>query len=351
MYLQLRYFSIAHQQANATVRQLFSLSEEEQQLLYKQLTEVYPDLLSMLILTTCNRVEVYFEASETTASQLRDYFIQFKGLAHQRDIYKRYFRLSDQTLKTSHHLMRVANGLESRIMGDAQIIRQVKLAYQQALKRGLQGKLLERSMQVAFRLHKRISNETSFRSGTLSFAYLSLKSIAAFFGREYLPQKKLLILGAGDISGEVAKYSAKFSFKEVAITNRTAARAALLAGQYQLHTYSWQLAEENSFGDFDAIISCVSNRQGLLKAKSFDKCTKPMILLDLAMPQNIEKPLVSNPKLCIQDLDNLLAIKTGHAQQRKEAQQDAERLLQDELASFSQWLSKSKFGNALCLPH
>ena len=99
-------------------------------------------------------------------------------------------------------------------------------------------------MQAVFRMHKRIHNETAFRSGSASMSYLALTTIRKWLGVQQLSNKKLLIVGAGDVGHEVAKYVHKFNFKSVAIVNRTKAKAELLAVEHQLDVLDWKNLEQ-----------------------------------------------------------------------------------------------------------
>lgn len=347
MQAQLRYISISHQNASTALRQLFHLSEEEQQLFSRAASFNFEDVGSLMILSTCNRMEVYFESQNTESRSMLHFLLSFKSLTGRAKELSPYFAGADNTFTTAFHLLKVANGLESRIIGDAQIMQQVKEAYAQSVKARKQGKLLERSIQSAFRLHKRISNETLFRSGTVSFAYLSLKNIQAVFGKENIAQKRLLIIGAGEIAEEVAKYSVKFPFREVAISNRTGAKAEKLAAEYQLQTVPWELVENHQFQAFDAVISCVSNRRNLLKSDHFLAAGRQIVLVDLAMPANIMKPASEPENVHLFDLDTLAEVKDAHKANREVARIEAEKLLFKEIDLFTGWVNKIPVHQAL----
>ncbi len=347
MQASLRYISVNHHKASTSIRQSFYLNEQEQEALIASLQESYSDISSLMILSTCNRVEVYFEAEITTAQQVAYFLLAFKHQAVTAGMLKTYFDVSDATLDTAKHLMKVANGLDSRISGDAQIINQVKTAYARSVEAALQGKLLERAIQAAFRLHKKISNETHFRKGTVSFGMLSLKHISHDLGKDQLNSKRLLIAGAGEIAEEVAKYAVKFAFKEIYITNRTHAKAEKLAAKYQLKVAEWSLVEQNQLHEFDAVVSCVSNRANLIKAEAYVPALKPMVFIDLAMPANIEVTEAPGGDLYLYDLDTLSGVKDSHLEAREAARHEAENLLAEELQVFAGWIGRLPVYQAL----
>ncbi|WP_224996247.1 glutamyl-tRNA reductase [Cesiribacter sp. SM1] len=347
MQLQLRYISISHQNASIAIRQLFHLSDAEQLDFFRAVQLSFQDIRSLMVVCTCNRMEVYFESQDTCSSSMLSFLLSRKGLTERADELSSYFFQSENTISTAYHLLKVTNGLDSRISGDAQIIQQVKSAFMQAVQLNMQGKLLERSIQAAFRLHKKISNQTAFRSGTVSFAYLSLKNIQAVFGKEALRQKRLLIAGAGEIAEEVAKYSGRFAFKEVVIANRTEARAAELAKKYNLQTTAWELLESHRLENFDAIISCVSNRSHLIKSGYFQGLGKKVVLIDLAMPANLQKPAAPLAEVQLFDLDTLAEVKDTNEENRLLARTEAEKLLLEEVDLFTEWVNNIPVHQAL----
>jgi len=171
---RLRYISISHHTAPVARRERFHLSDTAKQEVAKALQMAFPDLRSLLVLVTCNRTELYFESSKTPAAGIRDFLLQrTTGTVNTEDVAD--FRGSDRTEDTVLHLLKVSAGLESSVMGDAEIIHQIRKAYHYSLETGMQGSLLERCMQTLFKTHKRVSNETGFRDGTTSTAYKALK--------------------------------------------------------------------------------------------------------------------------------------------------------------------------------
>ena len=200
------------------------------------------------------------------------------------------FRDSDRTEDTVLHLLKVSAGLESSVMGDAEIIHQIRKAYHYSLQTGMQGSLLERCMQTLFKTHKRVSNETGFRDGTTSTAYKALKLIGETFGSE-AAEKKILFVGAGDIVRQLFKYNSKFRYPNIFITNRTESRAAKLARAHNVNTFSWERLTANDLSEFDVIISAVSHASGLIhKGIATDK---NVLLIDLAVPGNFAPALAS----------------------------------------------------------
>ena len=130
-----------------------------------------------------------------------------------------------------NHLLHVSNGLRSALIGDKQIITQVKAAYQHSLEQKNQGSLLERAFQAVFRSHKRIAIESLYQRGSTSTAYSSLKMVNEYFGKEEAKDLSILIVGAGEIAEDILKYLPKFHFRDAFLSNRTFEKASRLTSR------------------------------------------------------------------------------------------------------------------------
>ena len=337
MFKSLKYISISQKTANTEQREYYHLDDELRRGLAKRIKITFPDLSGLMLLSTCNRTEIYFESTETTSSRIRDYLIDLFNpfQANQKSL----FTISDQSSETAQHLLEVANGLASAVVGDGQILAQIKEAYHFSLSRSLQGSLLERAVQAVFRSHKRISNETSFRNGSKSTSYRALKLIEQQITREQLSDKNLLIIGAGEISIEILKYLHKFPFKTTTIANRTTSKALQLADIYQLQVLPWTHVEANELQEFDAIITAVSNRKDLIHRSSGGN----QVLVDLALPSNVSPSLANDSHISLFNLDQV----TEQIDQTDSLQQDAisrvQEILNEELRIFNRWVSQSDF--------
>lgn len=334
MTTHLRYISISHSTASVAARQAFHFPEAERERFIRNLKRAFPDLRGLLLLVTCNRTELFAETDTTPAAALRDYLIHDR-VGREVTSAGQLFTCKDDTQESVTHLLRVSAGLESAVLGDAEIIHQIKKAYHLALEEGLQGSLLERAMQSVFRFHKRISNETLFRDGTTSTAYQTLKLLRQAFGPE-AEHKRILVVGAGDIVRQLLKYNEKFGYRELYLTNRTASRAARLAASNKVHTFPWNRMLEGDLESFDAIIGAASHCPGLISG-GWNK-TKPVVLIDLAVPHNIAIPEGSQASnVSAYDLDAISKRLQEHRQQRREAVEAVEEILRASVAEFGAW--------------
>ena len=337
--MNFRYLSISHHTAPVARRERFHLDEAEKQRLTDALRKTYPDLNALLILVTCNRTELYFETAGTRAVQVRDFFLNWK-LGEIRSEDQVDFRISDQTDDTVRHMLSVAAGLKSSVLGDAEIIHQIKKAYHHSLEQHLQGSLLERCVQTLFRSHKRISNETGFRDGTTSTAYKSMKLIGDTYGSE-ASRKKILFVGAGDIVRQLFKYNTKFGYRNIFVTNRTEERAQKLASTFKVHFMAWDRLLDNDLGEFDVIISAASHCPSLIAGGI--RTDRKVLLVDLAVPGNIDGALRRQPNVVLEDLDSIGASLQQNRDTRTSATESVREIVEEEWGLYLDWYRLQPF--------
>lgn len=336
---RLRYISISHHTAPVARRERFHLSDTEKQKVATALKMAFPDLSALLILVTCNRTELYFESGKTQANCVRDFLIRrVAGAVSEADVED--FRGSDHTEDTVLQLLRVSAGLESSVLGDAEIIHQIRKAYHYSLETGMQGSLLERCMQTLFKTHKRVSNETGFRDGTTSTAYKALKLIGETFGSE-AGEKKILFVGAGDIVRQLFKYNSKFRYRNVFIANRTESRAEKLARAHKVYTFPWEKLTRNELSEFDVIISAVSHASGLIH-KGLAK-DKNVLLIDLAVPGNFAPALALSSSIRLHNLDSIACQLKSNHMARSAAIEKVEEIIAQEWSQYRQWQEMQPF--------
>ena len=331
----LKYIGISHKTASVVQREIFHISELEKEILTNSICETFSDISGLFILATCNRTEIYFESTLTSAAKLRDFVIIHKIKDYNNSIVN-YFNCSDSSEETARHIINVASGLESMVLGDAEIVHQIKNAYQFSVLHKMQGSILERALQSVFKSHKRISNETHFRDGTTSVAYKSLKVIRNVYGKIASKNKKILFIGAGDIVKQLFKYNSKFNYKNIYISNRTSEKAEVLANTFKCKTFEWNKVVKNDFEDFDVIITAASNCHHLVQKVS--NSDKKLLYIDLAVPSNIDKEAMNRDNIEFYDLD-LISIDLEETKDKRLAAIDeVDIIITEEYLQFVKWL-------------
>ena len=335
---KLRYISISHRTATVTQRAIYHISDEDIYGFVNLVCEEFNDISGIILLSTCNRTEIYFESVNTPATIIRNFFIELQG-AKSITAAKQLFHYSNITEDTVKHLLEVSAGLESSVLGDAEIIHQIKKAHQFAIAHHQQGSLLERAMQAVFKSHKRISNETHFRDGTTSLAYKSLKIVRDTYKKSTVKNKRILFVGAGDIVKQLFKYNAKFNFNNIYISNRTEQRAKFLSKEHHCKIYDWSRVLENDFDDFDVIISAVSNFQHLIKKIPTNK--PKVLLIDLSVQGSIDRELAYNKNIKYYDLDAISEDLQDAKGKRFAAINEVEKIITQELSEYNKWLNEA----------
>ncbi|MGB5500382.1 MAG: NAD(P)-binding domain-containing protein [Maribacter sp.] len=334
----LRFISISHKKASIAQREEFHIQEAERSDLVTAIGNTFSDISGLLLLVTCNRTEIYFESQSTSATKMRDFLVGQKAGEVGAET-KQFFNYSNKTEDTVQHLLKVTSGLASSVLGDAEIVHQIKKSYQFSIAHQLQGSLLERAMQTVFKSHKRISNETHFRDGTTSVAYKSLKVVANTFDKTSSKTKKILFIGAGDIVNQLFKYNSKFKFNNIYVSNRTAEKARAFSKLYQSKVFSWDRVLTNDFQDFDVIISAASNFPQLIKQVT--NRDEKVLLIDLAIPCNIDKTLGQKENIMFYDLDAISVDLEETKEKRFEAIGEVTKILTEELDGYKEWLQEA----------
>lgn len=162
----LKFISISHHTTSLIQQECFHLTPIRQYQWFGLLRRKFTDISGLMILSTCNRTEIYLESKETKAEEIRDFF-SCQQREYEDAGKAELFATSNSTMKTMTHLLEVGNGLQSVIIGDLEIMGQLKKAWQQSIQLNAQGSLLERAIQAAFRTHKRAVNDNRYKLTTI----------------------------------------------------------------------------------------------------------------------------------------------------------------------------------------
>ncbi len=258
------------------------------------ITNRYSDIAGILVLSTCSRIEIYFESVNTKSLDV------LNELGIYTKINKLYSaELSDSTSDTAFRLLNIASGLDSPIAGDKQIYYQVKSAFLNAINHNFQGTLLERLMQNVNQLHKRVVNTTNYYASTNSYGHLSLKMAKRFINDNKLDGNVLLI-GAGKMINEVAQYLKKTGVSNVKISNRNVLKAKQLADKYGLNVEEYE-SILNKLDLFDVVITAVSNQENIIDPAHITNDQK-QLFIDLGSPGNVNLNIGSIENKSLVDL-------------------------------------------------
>ncbi len=277
-----------------------------------------------VVLKTCNRVEIYVVSP--SSSILFSFAKEMGASTHIIDFYGH-----DESLE---HLLRLAGGLESMIVGEDQILGQIKELYAYSKKAGTTGKILDTAFDKAIQVGKRIRNETRINKGSVSIGSAAVDLAEEIL--DGLTGKSVLVIGAGEIGVLVAKALAAKDIEAIYIANRTFKKAEELA--YELGGYAVKLNDvQTQLKNADVVISGTGAPHYILTREMVEKTitdrdkTRKLLLIDIANPRDIEESVaeLDNVELC--NIDNLRVISERTLKMRKEEAKKAEAIIQEEI--------------------
>lgn len=282
------------------VREALSFSKKEIKKSLINLTS-YESIKAGVILSTCNRVELYasvFDIEEGLA-QLKRFLFDYK--CKNLDNLKPYLYIYIGK-EAIFHLFKVSCGIDSQIIGETQILEQVKFAYEQARAIEVTDRLLEMVFNNAIRVSQRVRQETGISEGKVSIANIVLELIKIKFNS--IEDKTVLVIGVGKISELVSKYLKKEKTKTVFIANRTFEKAKELAEFIGEEAVGFDRLKEK-LQEADIIISATSSPHLILKKEDFVGINKPLLIIDLAVPRDVDTAVRDINGVSLFDLDDL----------------------------------------------
>ena len=308
---------ISHHSSSVAFRERFSFAESEIDEALRQLTDSGLAQESVL-LSTCNRVELYVStglpATEALHS-LKQFLIENRKYTELVDdeIYGFTDPLSVQ------HLFRVASGLDSLVLGETEILGQLKKAYHTAKEMGFTGRQLNKIFQKAFHVSKHIRSNTGIQRGSTSVGSVAVELADKIF--DGLKGRRVMVIGAGDTSEKTARSLLSRGASEVAVTNRSYDRAKELADHLNGRAVVFQ-EWEKEFEDLDIVISSTSAPTYVLDRARVERLVRPrkarpLLLIDIAVPRDIDPEINELENVYVYNIDHLQSIAQDHLSQRQ----------------------------------
>ena len=291
-------------------------------------------------LSTCNRSEFYFlETSEGDGcARLKELLTRRFGASHQ-DL-ERYLYVHED-YHAILHLFRVVSGLDSMMVGEEQIIGQVRQAYNSARQAGTAPGLLARLFQQASRTGRRVRRETGISGNALSVSRACVELARSVVGD--LSDSSVLVVGAGEAGQAAAEALSLAGARNITVTNRTYARAVELAGRLSGRALSFDRLPE-ALEESDIVIGCTGSpgyvlRAGLIDRMMASRPERPLFLMDIAVPRDIDPDAASVGNVSLRDIDDLEAMSRASRGGRAQQIATAEALAKEEASQFDQWRS------------
>lgn len=289
-----------------------------------------------VIVSTCNRTELYVNAETECAGALLNWLSTFHEVTDD-DI------ASNSYVLTQHdaiaHIMRVASGLDSLILGEPQILGQVKQAFSDAKRYGMISTEFDKLFQHTFSVAKRVRSETDIGANAVSVAYAAVQLAKHIFAE--LPTRSVLLVGAGETIELVAQHLKEQGVKRLAVANRTVARATKLAEQLDAEVYTLSQLPQH-LKEFDIVISSTASQlpligKGMVEQALRSRKNMPMFLVDLAVPRDIEPEVNELGDAYLYTVDDLQHIVEQNLANREQAAFEAEKLIAAQVNEFLSW--------------
>ncbi len=332
-------FGWDHTNSTVTFRDRIMVSRESLSYVLKTLTEKLPEIREAGALATCNRMEYYLIADSADIGSIMD-FIYGKLLNTElspEDPDPLVLRGNEAV----GHLFRVASGLKSLMIGEAQILSQVKSAYDLLLENGDRSPILNRLFQEAIRTGKQVREDTAVGRGAVSVSMAAVEMSKHVFSEFH--DKKAVLLGAGETSELAARHFLSLGLRNFTIVNRGEERGKALAeltdGVYR------PLADiEDALTDADIVVAATSSKEPLISLEMVQRALKKgrkrlLYLADISSPRNIDPDVAGLPSVFLADMDNLDHIVRENMKKREAAVEDGLQICEQNQKDFEDWLN------------
>ncbi|QMW00493.1 glutamyl-tRNA reductase [Spirosoma foliorum] len=326
--------SLSYKMAPLQVRELIALNEEEAKRLMIRLRDFF-GLTDLLVISTCNRTEVYYAFEQDLNSDIARLLLIEKGLTDTANYlpYFQFFEANDQAVR---HLFEVCVGLHSQVVGDMQIPNQVKQSYQWSADLEMAGPFLHRLMHTIFFTNKRVAQETPFRDGAASVSYAAVELIDELVGEHKNPN--VLVIGLGEIGTDVCKNLEDRKLTNITLCNRTQTKAEALAEQY-----GFRVADFDNLTDeirrADVIISSIMRDDPLITPEFLREINVLTFkyFIDLSVPRSVDTAVEQIPGVLVYNIDHIRNRTDEALNQRLAAIPQVEAIITQAVTEFGDW--------------
>ncbi|HEY5974528.1 MAG TPA: glutamyl-tRNA reductase [Geobacteraceae bacterium] len=330
---------LSHKTAPVEIREKVAFAPTQMEKPLKALVDL-PDITEAVIVSTCNRVEIYVTSRDIAG-----------GMARVKRFLADYHNFPLETLEQhlySHHgeeairhAFRVSSSLDSMVVGEPQILGQIKTAYGYAAEYKSSGIILNRFLHKAFSVAKRVRTETKIASSAVSVAFAAVELAKKIF--DDLSDKTVMLIGAGEMCELAAKHFLNNGVRGVMVTNRTFERAVKLADEFGGKAVPFDDLFEQ-LHKADIILSSTGAPHCIIGPKDLDEVMrrrrqKQMFFIDIAVPRDIDPGVNNVENVYLFTVDDLQEVVSANLQQRAAEAQKAEEIVNQEIGQFFKWLS------------
>lgn len=329
-------FGINHTTAPVQIREQAVIADDRVHDAVLDLTQ-HKQIEEATILSTCNRTEIYCGHQLDDEDCLVDWLSEFQGLPNGE---LKPFTYSHQNKDAVNHTFRVASGLDSMILGEPQILGQMKKAFSSAHQAGATGKILNRLFQHTFSVAKQVRTDTQVGASAVSVAYAAVDLAKRIFTD--LSEQTVLLIGAGETIELVARHLKQNQVKHMIVANRSIERAQHLADE--MGSEAIALAEiPDRLPDADIVVASTASTlpilgKGLVERSLKARRHRPIFMVDLAVPRDIEQEVGELPDVYLYTVDDLNTVVDNNLGSRREAAVEAGKIIDLQVVRFMRWM-------------
>jgi glutamyl-tRNA reductase len=341
--MQIILIGLNHKSAPIHIRETLAFSKEDTRLAINEFMQA-PFILEMCIFSTCNRVELLIVSDlseELVWHQVMDKWLKY--LSNHREIDTKDLRplfYVHQNLNAVRHIFRVASSLDSMIIGEPQILGQIKESYRLSVKKKSAGVLINRLLHRTFSVAKRVRSETGIGDHAVSISYAAIELGRKIFGS--LQNKPVMLIGAGEMAELAVDHLIRHHAGTIYVVNRTFERGMQLASRYKGTAIRFEeLLDQLVYADI--VISSTGASACILTKTQMKKVMKrrkqrPIFFIDIAVPRDIDPDINQLENAYLYDIDDLQDVIDVNVSQRKREALRAERIIDEAVVRFEEWL-------------
>jgi glutamyl-tRNA reductase len=317
---------ISHHKTPLEVREKFALEPSDVKDLLHELHKL-PGIKECILLNTCNRMEIYGLADSPDAMQtVTNYFCESKQIEPSLFQEHAYVQSNMEVLK---HIIEVSSGLDSQMVGETDIFKQMKEAYEYARNEGTTGMVLNRMFERSFQAAKKARAHTGITKGNISIGNVAVNLASRIFGK--LEGSRVLLIGSGEVAEQTAQALISRGVDDITVTSRTFENAHRVAKEFSGTTMDFETFHKQ-LSHFDIVICSTASQQPQIVVPDVKKALrkrrgKPMFVIDLAMPRDVDQAVENLDNVFVYNLDDISNMANENLEQRKSEIDRAKKIL------------------------
>ncbi len=334
-----------HKSAPIQIRERLSFNKTQATELLTQLRDTYPES-EFALLSTCNRVELYAVSDLddwTQDNELIAFLAKIKSFTPQEFNEHLYIHIGQDAVT---HLLTVTSGLDSLVLGESQIVGQVKDCYKMACDNHTAGKVLNRLFHSAFSSSKEVHTSTAISAGRVSVAGVAIELAMQLFSK--IKQARALVVGAGQMGELLVKHLRHVGCEHITIVNRSLCRAQSMAAQNGVQALPWEALEEQ-FIEADIVVGSASVEQYLFDKQAFKRIAKmrrhrTLLIIDIAVPRNFDPDIGQLQNMYLFSVDDLSSVAQQNIDARESDIATGLTVVQENTQEFMEWFEVRDLG-------